>query len=115
MELQSNQPTEVSRFVLQFIYDNRKYVTTMNLKAMDAVFTQTMSALIHQKSVALAPNTMNSIEIKLNAAHVENERLKCQIQQQPNKDRKRQYSKDTEKFKGAGGNGKGGVNPFKKL
>jgi hypothetical protein len=40
-----------------------------------------MSALVHQNPLVLATNTSKSIEIKLNAAHVENEKLRGRLHQ----------------------------------
>ena len=80
-EIQSNQPSEVNRFVSQNIYDNRADVTTLELHAIDTAFTKVMSALVHQNPLVHATNTSKSIEIKLNAAHVENEKLRGRLQQ----------------------------------
>ena len=60
MEIQSNQPSEVNRFVSQKIYDNRADVTTLDLHAIDTAFTQVMSALVHQNPLVLATNTSNA-------------------------------------------------------
>ena len=81
MEIQSNQPSEVNRFVSQKIYDNRADVTTLDLHAIDTAFTQVMSAFVHQNPTVLATNTSKSIDIKLNAAHVENEKLRGRLHQ----------------------------------
>ena len=63
MELQSNQPSEVNRFVSQKIYNKRAdHITTLDLRAIDTTFTQVMLALVHQNPLKLATNTSKSID-----------------------------------------------------